>query len=115
MNNPLFMKSTVHTSSNKLAYCGAFSRRDMTNEEKLRLVQSVYSNPKRLRIAQLVLSEKKCTGEKISELTGYSRSTISEALKEMEAVGVVINVKSSYFRYYSLTSLGKRLLALTSL
>lgn len=87
----------------------------MTNEERVRLVNSVYSNIKKLTIAQMLLTERRCTGERISEATGYSRSTISEALKEMEAVGVVTNTKTSYFRYYVLTSLGKKLLALSSL
>lgn len=87
----------------------------MTNEEKVRLVNSVYSNIKKLTIAQMLLTEKKCTGERIWEATGFSRSTISEALKEMEAVGVVTNTKTSYFRYYALTSRGKKLLALSSL
>ena len=113
MNNPLFMKSTVHTSSNKLAYCGDFSRRDMTNEEKLRLVQSVYSNPKRLRIAQFILANPYCTNEEISDVLDIEKTSVSKMVGEMLAVGVVEIItkdKDRRSNHLRLTELGKKLL-----
>lgn len=87
----------------------------MTNEEKLRLVQSVYSNPKRLTIAQFILSHKSCTSERIIEATGFNKTTVSQIISEMKEVGVLNMTQSSadgrvYF--LSLTEIGKRLLRL---
>ncbi len=87
----------------------------MTNEEKLRLVQSVYSNPKRLRIAQFIFSNKQCTAEQIIEATGYNKTTVSQIIAEMKEVGVVRSEQSlvdGRLFYLSLTDTGKRLIRL---
>lgn len=90
---------------------GVKSTAIMTNKEKVKIVSSVYSNVKKLTIAQL-LKEKSRSGEQIAEITGYTRPTISGILKEMESCGVVAPTQKSWFTYYSLTKLGRRLLLL---
>lgn len=109
------MNHSIRTSADKLAYCGAYVRRNMTNEEKLRLVQSVYSNPKRLRIAQFIFSNKQCTAEQIIEATGYNKTTVSQIITEMKEVGVVRSEQSlidGRLYYLSLTDTGKKLVRL---
>jgi biotin operon repressor len=81
----------------------------MTSQEKVKLVCSVYSNVKKLTIAQL-LKERARSGEEIATITGYTRPTISNILTEMQACGVVDPTQKSWFTYYSLTKLGKKML-----
>lgn len=107
------MNNTAHTYHNKLAYCGVSTRRDMTNEERYRLVNSIYSNPKRLTVAYFILSSKQCTSEQIIEATGFNKSTVSHIVSEMVAAGAASITESdidgrSFF--ISLTEVGKKLL-----
>lgn len=107
------MNHSIRTSADKLAYCGAYVRRNMTNEEKLRLVQSVYSNPKRLRIAQFILANPYCTNEEISDILEIEKTSVSKMVGEMLAVGVVeimIKDKDRRSNHLRLTDLGKKLL-----
>ena len=109
------MIHNIHTSGDKLAYCGVATRRDMTNEEKCRLVNSVYSNPKKLTIAQLILSHKSCTSEQIIEATKFHKVSVSQMISEMIQVGVVEMAQSAIDKrvyYLTMTDLGKRLLKL---
>lgn len=87
----------------------------MTNEEKLRLVQSVYSNPKRLRIAQFILANPYCTNEEISDVLEIEKTSVSKMVGEMLAVGVVEIItkdKDRRSNHLRLTELGKKLLKL---
>jgi DNA-binding MarR family transcriptional regulator len=109
------MHSYTQRNSGKFQSRGVKSTAYMTNEEKLRLVQSIYSNPKRLTIAQFIFSHKQCTAEQIIEATGYNKTTVSQIITEMKEVGVVVSTQSfldGRIYYLSLTDTGKRLIKL---
>jgi DNA-binding MarR family transcriptional regulator len=102
-------------NSEKFQSRGVKSTAYMTIEEKVRLVNSVYSNPKKLTIAQFILSHKGCTNDEISDATGIHKVTISQAISEMMEVGVVViasSKKDKRVNYLSLTDLGKKLVRL---
>ncbi len=85
----------------------------MTNEERYRLVNSIYSNPKRLTVAYFILSSKQCTSEQIIEATGFNKSTVSQIISEMVASGAASIAESSIDGrsfFISLTEVGKKLL-----
>lgn len=84
----------------------------LTEEDKTRIIASVYSNPKKLAIATQLFKLKESTGKELAEILSYPASTVNEALKEMHENTIVQARRESYYVYYSLTDLGKRLVTL---
>lgn len=88
------------------------NERILTEEDKTRIISSVYSNPKKLAIATQIYKLKEATGKQLAEVLSLPPSTVNECLKEMHENGIVQPRRESYFVYYSLTELGKRLVTL---
>ena len=88
------------------------NERILTEEDKTRIIASVYSNPKKLAIATQIFKLKEATGKDLAELLSLPASTVNEALKEMLENGIVARRRESYFVHYSLTELGKKLVTL---
>lgn len=84
----------------------------LTDEEKTKIISSVYSNPKKLIIATHIYKLKESTANELSEKTGIKAPRVTEYLKEMQENGILQSRRQSYFVYYSLTELGNRLVTL---
>lgn len=84
----------------------------LTEEDKTRIISSVYSNPKKLLIATQIHKLKESTSTELAEKLGMKAPRVNEYLKEMHENGILDSRRQSYFVYYSLTELGKRLVTL---
>lgn len=84
----------------------------LTEEDKTRIISSVYSNPKKLAIATHIYKLKESTSTDLAQLMGMKPPRVNEYLKEMQENGIVETRRESYYVYYSLTELGKRLVTL---
>lgn len=86
--------------------------RILTEEDKTRIISSVYSNVKKLKIATSIYALTESTADGLSERTGIKANLITMYLKEMEQAGVMTSRRESYFIYYSLTPFGKKIVTL---
>lgn len=84
----------------------------LTEEDKVRIIASVYSNPKKLLIATQIHKLKESYADQLSENTGIKANLITMYLKDMEHAGIMSSRRYSYFIYYSLTDFGKRIVNL---
>jgi len=84
----------------------------LTEEQKSKIVSSVYSNPKKLMIATYIYANKEATTEQLAQKMGLKPARISEYVKEMQENSILISRRESYFVYYSLTDFGKKLVTL---
>ena len=84
----------------------------LTEEQRSKIVSSVYSNPKKLMIATFIYGNKEATTEQIAQKMGLKPARISEYVKEMQENSILISRRESYFVYYSLTEFGKKLVTL---
>lgn len=94
---------------------GVKSTAFMTSEEKIKIVSSVYSNVKKLTIAQFIFNSKSCTSEQIIEATGYGSVSVSQILAGMLDAGIITMSVSDVDRRYrtvTMTELGKRIMKL---
>ena len=92
---------------------GVKSTAIMTNEEKVKIVTSVYSNVKKLTIAQFIFNSKSCTSEQIIDHTGYDKVTVSVTIKDMLEAGLITistNEVDRRYRIITMTETGKRLM-----
>lgn len=105
-----YAKSSVITGVN----FGAMTDQNLTDEQKVKAISSVYSNVKKLRIATLVYKHKEATAQDLAALTGFRSSDITYYLREMEENEVMTTRRESYFIYYSLTKFGKKIVMLLS-
>jgi DNA-binding MarR family transcriptional regulator len=86
----------------------------MTNEEKVKMVSSVYSNVKKLTIAQMILAKPMITSEEIITATGYPADSVSKMLSDMVKRGIIImqTGEDRRIKPLTLTNLGEKLLRL---
>jgi DNA-binding HxlR family transcriptional regulator len=84
----------------------------LTEEDKTRIISSVYSNPKKLLIATQIHKLKESSANELSGITGISSNKVTEYLKDMHTHGILTSRRESYFVYYSLTDFGKKLVTL---
>ena len=84
----------------------------LTEEDKTRIIASVYSNPKKLIIATQIHKLKESSADELAGITGIKSNRVTEYLKEMHLNGVLTSRRESYFVYYSLTDFGKKLVTL---
>jgi len=87
----------------------------LTIEQKLKAVNSVYSNQNRYNIATYIYKHSPASPVQIIESTGIVSSLVSRTITEMVQAGVV--VKTSYSEdnrkvYYELTPLGKKIITI---
>lgn len=87
-------------------------QRILTEEDKSRIISSVYSNAKKLKIATAVYTLKESTAEALSEKTGIKANLITMYLKEMEQAGVMTSRRESYYIFYTLTTFGEKIVTL---
>lgn len=88
------------------------STKILSEAEKTKIVSSVYSNVKKLKIATAVLKLKESTANELSPQIGIKANLITTYLKEMEEAGVMKSRRESYFIYYSLTEFGEKIVTL---
>lgn len=84
----------------------------LTEEQKTKIISSVYSNVKKLKVATAIYKLKESSADELSEKTGIKSNAITMILKEMEASGVMKSRRESYYIYYSLTSFGEKIVTL---
>lgn len=84
----------------------------LTEEDKVRIIASVYSNPKKLLIATQIHKLKEASADELSEKIGIKANLITMYLKEMEEVGIMVTRRESYYVYYSLTAFGEKIVTL---
>lgn len=84
----------------------------LTDEEKTKIISSVYSNPKKLKIATSIYQLKESTADALSEKTGIKANLITMYLKDMESCGIMTSRRESYFIYYALTPFGEKIVTL---
>lgn len=88
------------------------TERILTEADKTRIISSVYSNVKKLKIATSIYALKESTADELSERTGIKANLITMYLKEMEHAGVMTSRRESYYIYYSLTPFGTKIVLL---
>jgi DNA-binding transcriptional ArsR family regulator len=88
------------------------AERILTEEDKTRIISSVYSNVKKLKIATSIHALKESTADELSGRTGIKANLITTYLKEMENAGIMETRRESYFIYYRLTSFGEKIVTL---
>jgi DNA-binding HxlR family transcriptional regulator len=84
----------------------------LTEEDKSRIISSVYSNPRKLIIATQIHKLRESSADELAGLTGIKANKISEYLKDMHTNGILTSRRESYYVYYSLTDFGKKLVTL---
>jgi DNA-binding MarR family transcriptional regulator len=87
----------------------------MTQEEKVKLISSVYSNLNKIKVAEIIREKGVCTNHDLHELTGIKKNALSTITNDMIEAGVLYKAKDSknlHFNYFSLTEKGKKLLLL---
>ncbi|GGH42999.1 hypothetical protein GCM10007423_40040 [Dyadobacter endophyticus] len=88
------------------------TERILTEEDKTKIISSVYSNVKKLKIATSIHALKESTADELSERTGIKANLITMYLKEMEQAGIMVSRRESYYIHYSLTDFGKKIVTL---
>lgn len=84
----------------------------LTEEQKTKIISSVYSNVKKLKIATSIYKLKESSADELSEKTGIKSNAITTYLKEMESSGIMKSRRESYYIYYSLTPFGEKIVTL---
>ncbi|MCF2487450.1 helix-turn-helix transcriptional regulator [Dyadobacter sp. CY347] len=84
----------------------------LTDEDKVRIIASVYSNPKKLLIATQIHKLKESSADELTRLTGIKANLITMYLKEMEEAGIMKTRRESYYVFYSLTPFGEKIITL---
>lgn len=85
----------------------------MTQQEKVKIVKSVYGNENYFAIANYIFMNRNCSNGDIIQATGLGKTTVSLAVSSMAAAGVVRienDNKDGRERCIAMTELGKKLM-----
>jgi len=84
----------------------------LTIEQKLKAVNSVYSNKTKYSIASFIYDRGTTFPVEIMEATNLKSNHVSNCLSEMVKAGVVTKDEASKHVYYRLTELGKKIMSI---